>query len=277
MGDTLSVSIDTSKDVAQPTLEEEAAKYDNLDASTDDRPEAGNRPEWLPSKFKSPEDMAKAYSELEKKLGSRQKEVSVEQEDVSEDVSTDDGTDQDQEAEKTAEETAREATEAAGLNFDELSTAYWENGQLDDKHYEKLEKAGIPKDIVDQFIAGQEALLQATRQTVFETVGGEQNYNSMTDWASENFSKDEVRAYNAAVNGGDRTAAMMAVQGLKARYEANVGFEPAREVRGERANPASSVYRSVAELQKDMSDPRYQIDPAFRRDVERKLDRSNIF
>jgi hypothetical protein len=273
MGDTLSVSIDTSKDVAQPTLEEEAAKYDNLDASTDDRPS------WLPEKFKSPEDMAKAYSELEKKLGSRQKEVAVEEkaESSDEDVSSDDGADPNQETEKTAEETAREATEAAGLNFDELSTAYWENGELDQKHYEKLEKAGIPKDIVDQFIAGQEALLEATRQTVFTSVGGEQNYNSMTDWASETFSKDEIRAYNAAVNGGDRTAAMMAVQGLKARYEAQVGFEPAREVRGERSTPTSSAYRSVAELQKDMSDPRYQKDPAFRRDVERKLERSSIF
>ena len=28
-----------------------------------------DRPEWLPEKFKSPEDMAQAYSELEKKMG----------------------------------------------------------------------------------------------------------------------------------------------------------------------------------------------------------------
>ena len=28
-----------------------------------------DRPEWLPEKFKSAEDMAQAYSELEKKLG----------------------------------------------------------------------------------------------------------------------------------------------------------------------------------------------------------------
>jgi hypothetical protein len=271
MGDTLSVSIDASKDVVQPTLEEEAAKYDNLDASTDDRPE------WLPEKFKSPEDMAKAYSELEKKLGSRKKEISVDAEDVAEDVSTDDGADQTEETEETAEETARKATEAAGLDFDELSAAYWANGQLDDKHYDLLEKSGIPKGIVDQFIAGQEALIDATRQTVFASVGGEQNYNSMTEWASDNFSADEIRAYNAAVNGNDRTAAMMAVQGLKARFEANVGFEPQREVRGERANPTASTYRSVAELQQDMSDPRYKNDPAFRRDVERKLSRSDIF
>ena len=30
---------------------------------------SGDRPSWLPEKFKSAEDMAKAYSELEKKQG----------------------------------------------------------------------------------------------------------------------------------------------------------------------------------------------------------------
>ena len=33
------------------------------------------RPEWLPEKYKTPEDLAKAYKELESKLGSNQEEV----------------------------------------------------------------------------------------------------------------------------------------------------------------------------------------------------------
>ena len=32
-----------------------------------------DRPDWLPEKFKSPEDMAKAYSELEASWGNRMK------------------------------------------------------------------------------------------------------------------------------------------------------------------------------------------------------------
>lgn len=277
MGDTLSVSIDTSKDVAQPTLEEEAAKYDNFDSSADDRPE------WLPEKFKSPEDMAKAYSELEKKLGSRnipQKETAVEEKSAlpsdEADASTTEGTDKTQETE-TPEEKARQVTEKAGLNFDELSASYWENGQLSDKQYETLEKSGIPKALVDQFIAGQEALIETTRQSVFSSVGGEDNYNSMTAWAADNFSEDEINAYNAAVNGGNTASAMMAVKGLKARYDAVVGFEPSREVRGQAAKTGGTVYRSIAELEKDMSDPRYKQDAAFRKDVEQKLSRSDIF
>ncbi len=34
-------------------------------------PEQSERPEWLPEKYKTPEDLAKAYGELETKLGKR--------------------------------------------------------------------------------------------------------------------------------------------------------------------------------------------------------------
>jgi len=272
MGDTTTVSIDTSKDVAQPTLEEEAAKYDNLDASTDDRPE------WLPEKFKSPEDLAKAYGELEKKFSSRAKEevtVETQPDDSKADASTE-GTDSDKETE-TVEEKARQVTKAAGLDFDELSNSYWENGNLNDQQYEKLEKAGIPKTLVDQFIAGQEAIINTTRTQVFDTVGGEDNYNSMTSWAADNLSEGEVNAYNTAVNSGNPAAAMMAVKGLKARFDAEVGFEPSRQVKGSTAKAGASTYRSVSELEADMANPKYWNDPAFRKDVERKLSRSDIF
>lgn len=272
MGEFLSVSMDTSKDVVQPTLEEEAAKYDNLDASTDDRPE------WLPEKFKSVEDMAKAYGELEKKFSSRSKEPAAEEaiEEEVDDEKPAESEDADEEQTDTPEKQARQATKEAGLDFDELSTSYWETGELSEQQYTKLEKAGIPKALVDQFIAGQEAVLTATRTTVFNAVGGEDRYNSMTEWATENLSKDEISIYNRAVNGGEINSAMMAVKGLKARFDADVGFEPQRQVRGEAAKPGTTTYRSIAELQKDIADPRYQKDAAFRKDVERKLGRSDI-
>ncbi len=267
MGDFTTVSIDTSKDVAQPTLEEEAAKYDNLDASTDDRPE------WLPEKFKSAEDMAKAYGELEKKFSSRTPQNTPAADEADEEDSEDGET---TEEDTTAEEQARKVTKDAGVDFDALSNHYWEKGALSEDQYATLEKAGIPKALVDQYINGQEAILTATRNTVFSAVGGEDRYNSMTDWATEVLSKDEISAYNKAVNSGDMNSAMMAVKGLKARYDADVGFEPQRQVKGEARKAGSSVYRSVAELQKDIADPRYQKDNAFRRDVERKLARSDI-
>ena len=42
--------------------------------------------------------------------------------------------------------------------MDNLAQEYNEKGELDTKSYEALEKAGIPKDYVNQFIEGQKAI-----------------------------------------------------------------------------------------------------------------------
>ena len=262
MGDTLSVTLDTSKDVVQPSLEEEAAKYDTPAP-------AEERPQWLPEKFKSPEDLAKAYNELQSKLGSKSQATEEPAPNVEEP--------EEQEAQSDdVEDQAREAVENAGLDFDNLSRKYWDNGSLEDGDFDALEKSGIPRHLVEQFIAGQEAMMDATRQTVFSSVGGEEAYNDLTKWAGDNLADDEVDAFNRAVNSGDKNMTMLAVKGLHARYRSEVGSEPARQIKGETSKSGAETYRSLAELQKDMVDPRYRNDPAFRRDVEQKLSRSDI-
>jgi hypothetical protein len=260
MGETLSVTLDTSKDVVQPSLEEEAAKYDT---PADDVNE--ERPEWLPEKFKSPEELAKAYSELQAKFSSRQK-----------DVTEDSPVDNTDEPDQDVEEQAREAVEKAGLDFEDLSTRFWQNGGLADEDYSSLEQSGIPRNIVDQFIAGQLAIVEAQRSAVFANVGGEAVYNEMTAWAADNLSEAEIDSFNRAVNSPDTGMVVFAVNGLKARYEAVNGREPTRMVSGAAVKTSGEVYNSLAELQVDMSDPRYKNDPAFRRKVEQKLGRSDI-
>ena len=87
------------------------------------------RPEWLPEKFKSVEDMAKAYSALESKLGQPQEET----EETEEEVST----------ESSASEVA-EVLGANGIDFDVLQQEYQELGGLSAEAYEALEEAGFP-------------------------------------------------------------------------------------------------------------------------------------
>lgn len=260
MGETLSVTLDSSQTTVQPSLEEEAAKYDTP-APVEERPQ------WLPEKFKSPEDLAKAYNELQAKFSSRNQEPETPPSDVEEEAAADD---------QEVEDQARQAVNEAGLDFDELSQRFWENGALDDTDYEALEKGGIPRSLVDQFIRGQEAIIEATRQSVYSTVGGEEAYETMLEWARDTLNDAEISAYNQAVNSGDMNMTMLAVKGLNARYRAENGAEPARQIGGETAKGGADVYRSLAELQKDMSDPRYAKDPAFRRDVENRLGRSDI-
>lgn len=251
----------------EPTLEE-TAKEMGIDPNNVDETAlsqtAPERPSWLPEKFKSVEELAASYAELEGKLGSSQKTESNES---SEGEPNSDN----------VQEQVKEVVDKAGLNFDEMASRYWEKGELPAEDYEALEKANIPKTLVDQFITGQKAVVEAQRQTVFATVGGESQYNDMLSWAAKNYSPAEVEAFNSAVNGSDMNSVMLAVKGLQARYSATNGIEPSRSVEARPARGDNTRYESVAQLQKDMGDPKYQKDPAFRLKVEQKLARSDIF
>ena len=60
---------------AAPQASEPAAVETQItDAVTQAAP-SSDRPEWLPEKYKSPEDLAKAYKELEGKLGTREEDM----------------------------------------------------------------------------------------------------------------------------------------------------------------------------------------------------------
>lgn len=258
-----------------PSLEE-TAKEMGIDANALDESAEGQsapeRPGWLPEKFKSPEDMANAYSELEKKLGSPKEEAPS-----TDDVSDEEAPKDEDKQEQTTEDQAREAVENAGLNFDELSAKYWEKGSIEEADYAKLEKAGIPRHMVDQFAEGQKAVVALERQEAVNLVGGEDSYTEMVQWASRTLTDKEVEIYDKAVNGNDKNARHMAIKGLEARFKSSAGYEPSRTVGGQGGKGGQEVYGSIAELQEDMRDPRYKKDSAFIRKVEAKLARSNIF
>ena len=215
------------------------------------------RPEWLPEKFKSPEDMAKAYGELEKEFTkSRQEGTQVE------------------ETESTPTENAKEAVESVGLNFESMSEEYMENGELSSDTYAELESKGIPKNIVDAYIQGQQSIANNVKGDIFNSVGGEENYTQMTEWAADNMNQAEKDAFNLAVNSGDMAQAKLAVEALNARYKNMVGVEP--NLVGGRPSESVDTYQSWAQVTTDMKNPAYSKDPAFRATVEKKLGRSKL-
>ncbi len=252
-----SVVINTSEENEGPTLEEQALAMDatTSESENSDLPSDSDgqedRPDWLPEKFSSPEEMAKSYASLEAKLSEPNEEA------------------------PEAEE-AKEAVENAGLDFDALSDEYYAQGSLSDEAYETLAKAGIPEDIVNQYISATEQAKDASRNEVMNSVGGEEEYNSMLDWASENLSDAEIDSFNNAVSSEDFDTINLAVKGLSAMRGNSTGMEPKRNLSGSVGSDAGGVYNSVAEMMTDMNDPRYAKDPAFRSKVENKLSRSNI-
>ena len=220
-----------------------------------------SKPEGLPEKFNSVEDLAKSYSELEKKLGESKPEETPQPK---------------QEEPKTEDlEIANKAAESAGLNVQDLQAEFDNSGELKAESYEALDKAGIPKEYVDQFIAGQLAMRENLVSDVKGVAGGEDTYGEMMEWASNNLSESEKNAYNNAVNATDIESIKLAVTGLKARYESANGIEPTL-AKGKASPSTEGGFRSWAEVTEAMADARYTKDIAYQDDVKRKIQNSNL-
>jgi len=226
-----------------------------------------SKPEGLPEKFNSVDELVKSYSELEKKLGEQSQPTEKSVDPVSK-------------AElkgqpKSDLDIATKAVDSAGLNMDSLAEEYAKDGKLADGSYESLQKAGIPKDYVDRFIAGQQAIADQQSSSVKEMVGGTQAYDNMSEWAGQNLSETEKTAYNSAVNSKDLEAVKLAVVGLKARYSQATGSEP-KLVEGKSSASGEQGFQSWAQVTQAMSDPRYAKDVAYQAEVKNKLANSKI-
>jgi len=221
------------------------------------------RPEWLPENFKGPEDFRKSYDELQAKL------TTVSQESKKTDeapADTNDG----EGNENTSEDSPafKESVTAAAAEWSE-------SGELSEDTYKSLEDAGLPKELVDQYIAGQKAVAEGVENTLYNAAGGKDNYAEMVEWAAESFTPEEIKSYNDTVNSGDIQTATMAIENLKNKYADATGTTPTL-VKGSGAGAQAAGYRSWAEVKVDMGNPKYASDPAFRSDVQAKLQRSQL-
>lgn len=219
--------------------------------------DAPKQQEPLLGKFQSVDDLAKAYQELERKLGQKPQEAAK------------------PEVTDLTPEKLDELAQKNGFDIEDMSSYYEANGGLSEDHYAQLEKAGIPRAYVDQYIAGVEAEAERARDSIFQEVGGEQAFQAMSQWALANLSKEDLGRYNLAVESGDMDTVRSAVMSLAYRYQKAVGTNP-KLVNGQNGGGAGG-YESLAQLTAAMQDPRYEKDPAYRREVEARLARSNIF
>ena len=223
-----------------------------------------DRPDWLPEKFKSAEDMANAYGELEKKLGQPAPEEQQAEE----------------EEPQQTEETENENDKPEAGNYNEAvveaSQEFFQNdGQLSEETYKKLEEVGLPRDLVDSYAAGQQALLQSEEAQIKGVAGGD--YDQMAEWANEHLPSEEVDAFDEAVTSGSVQQAKLAVQGLYARYQNATGSRPKTLVQGSVSGTSTMPFKSMQELARAQSDPRYRSgDKAYHQEIDRRLAVSNI-
>lgn len=236
-------------------------KANGVITPADDVTPPGDRPAWLPEKFKSPEDMAKAYAALEGKLGGQSNDPPA-----------------DPPADPAAipdDKTVDDALSKGGLSLEEFSTEFNATGALSEESYAKLLAAGYDKGLVDNYISGQQAKASLYEAELKGVAGGADSYEKMTTWAKATMTAAEIDAYNSSVSSSNHEAAKLAISGLKARYEAANGREPSF-VKGTPAATSTDAFASRHEITAAMKDPRYAKDSAYRQQVINKLSRSNF-
>ncbi len=208
------------------------------------------RPSWLPEKFESPEALAYAYDQLQREFSqSRQ---------------------QPQETEEEPEVSSQFSEEV----FMRLSDEFDATGDVSEDSRERLAQSGIPRVMIDNYVESQKIIAEQEVQATFEAVGGEENYNAMLQWASNNLPDTEIDAFNEMIN-GDAGVMQTAVNGMYARFVQSQG---APLLQGETGNtiPNSGAFQSRAQVTEAMSDPRYKRDPAYRQQVYNRLQNSNV-
>ncbi len=226
----------------------------------------------LAGKYKSAEDLESAYLSLQKKLGqTEEEEVDYEK--------SDEGY---AEEEESNEEVSDDAPAVSLIN--EASEEYYANdGTLSQETIERFSEMSST-DLVNAYLEIQANNPQATQSvemsdaqinSVQNAAGGEANYNRIVEWAASNLPDAQIEAFDSVVDTGNPAAIGIAFQGLQRQYDEANGYE-GRMLQGKAASSAGETFRSQAELVSAMGDPRYDTDEAYRDDVLRKLDNSDL-
>lgn len=164
-------------------------------------------------------------------------------------------------------------------DLSDFVTEFTDTGALTDESFAALAEKGYSRDVVEAYIRGVTFTLDdaAADALIDEVGGGADAYKEMTDWASENLSKDEVSLFNSALASKD--TARMAIEWLKVRHGSVEGNDPVVTLSGDPgadSTPAVEGYANRQEMSKDMRDKRYKSDPEFARMVEKRVAKSTF-
>ena len=255
-------ALEQGEKLIQAQEEDRARKFEQADSEGEDV-------SLIDGKFKSQEDLLKAYKELQKKLGSP--------------TSEDDEEDEEEAPEAPTEEPEEEASpvDKRVKLFTDISTRLGQDGSVSDEDKEALTSMDSA-DLVEAYFkyaaqqrgaAARATANQREMKAIRDSVGGDEAYGEMIKWAGSNLSEAEVDQFNAVISTNNAAAIKYAVESLSNRWKGDEGYE-APLVTGRKAPSKSKAFRSQAELARAIADPRYQSDPAYRMDVEEKLARS---
>jgi hypothetical protein len=253
----------------------------------------------IAGKFKTVQDMANSYKELEGKLGSvtEEDQVSESTEETTgvpegyEEYYQEDGTVDYNSVNENYGEILGELFKENSIDPYKIAAEFDKNeGEIPEEMYQSLLDAGLSANAVDSYLKGVavdrgfvegeegavEELAQEEVKGIRDSIGGDEAYGKMVSWALENLSKPEIEAFNEATNTMSGPQLGMMVQGLYTRYQNAMGVEPSL-YSGRPAASGPTPYRSTAEVVAAMSDPRWEKDVSYTENVKARLMGSNVF
>lgn len=283
----INISYDPSDD-PQAIAEAEARDAESLELGEQ---MIKDQQDLLAGKYRNAEELEKAYMELQQRFSRGES----------------DSDDEAEEAPETTELSSERYDDEGSVNYDAVKEAYGDNlanvfqesgidpwemndhfyqndGTLSNEMYDRLNEAGFSDEVIDAYLGGlrgqmgyQEAapiLNDSEISEIKNLAGGEKGYDQVVEWAGENLSQEDIEAFDEVINTGNKAAVRFAVKALVSQYEDAMGRD-ADLVTGKSTNKGAP-YRSMAEVVRDMQDPRYENDEAYRMDVMQKLERSNL-
>jgi len=243
----------------------ETTSIDNLSEEEKDSLQVGEKMEQaqeqlLAGKYKNAEELEKGYLELQQKLSNNKEE----------------------EPQEEAQEEESEAPAEVSV-LDRM----WEEATSGDEFSEELTKEiqnMAPTDIANAYLdyrqkqeqqptAGSRDFSTDEITQLKSIVGGDKNYTNMIDWAQKSLNEQEVKMFDAVMERGDPLSAFFAVRSLAYAYNDAIGYD-GNMVQGKAPRQSNDQFRSQQEVVRAMADPRYDDDPAYRREIMDKLERS---
>ena len=246
----------------------------------------------LAGKYKNAEELEKAYMELQQRFSKGETPDPEPADDVEESNESSDYERYDEEGtvnydavKEAYGDNLANVFQESGIDPWEMNDHFYQNdGTLTEEMYDRLNEAGFSDEVIDAYLGGLRGQLGYVEEApvlnsseineIKNLAGGEEGYEQVVQWASENLSQTDIEAFDEVINTGNKAAVRFAVKALVSQFEDAMGRDS--DLVTGKATTKGAPYRSMAEVVRDMQDPRYESDEAYRMDVMQKLERSNI-
>jgi len=244
--------------------------------------QAEQEPDLIGGKFRSQEDLLKAYQELERKQGQQPEQADTADESA-----------ESYSVEQAVEVYGKENVDALQEKGISLNDLMWkaDNGEdISDSFDDLAEVFKVPRQVVENYVSKAQSggdaappeLTASDEADLKALVGGDQGFEQMAEWARSNLPEEEINRFDAVVDSNNKDAIHMAIQAMQARMNAKDSVVEPKLIGGGRAAEPSRFesQQQVLDAMNKLNDRGqrlYDVDEAYREKVTKLLASSDVF